>query len=176
MTSNFNTLFAQYMSIVESNEHISEPQQDMPDPDTHSFAHDVVTSLQANGVLEDWIDIEHFITSDSTLNGDESKFSWTGYQGKYVVRIRKINNAFNSTITCDDKPLKAPTNNGNVNLETYARNIADFIAKQEKSAEETHSKEENMFKGEDVIQPTSNQPSALPGAPVAGAPGPQAPQ
>jgi hypothetical protein len=53
--------------------------------------------------------------------------------------------------------------------ETYIESVTDFIVKQEQVAEDEKKNQENQFKGEEAIELTSNQPSALPGAPKPGA-------
>jgi hypothetical protein len=168
MTSNFNKLLNRYLTIHETTEHVAEPISNRAEIDLNFFADELIETLRSKNVfydMEDYIDFSHFKSVKSSPSGDVAVFTWLGYKGKYTVKIKQDSSFFIVAIMCDEKLLDSPKGD-NLPWESYIRNIAEFILQQEKQAEQERSKQDVGLNGEQAIELTSTQPSALPNAPT----------
>lgn len=171
MTKKFNSILRHYLNLFESNEHLVTPMDDRADIDIEYFTEKLVESLRISNVFkssEDYIDFTKFIKVEDTNDGKTTEFTWIGFNGEYTIKSRESEGHFISIILCNDKRLDGPKSSENMAWETYVETITDFIVKQEKVAEDQKKNETEQFKGEEAIELTSNQPSALPGAPKPG--------
>lgn len=171
MTKKFNSTLQYYLNLFESNEHLVTPIDDRADIDVEYFTEKLVEALRIANIfktLEDYTDFDKFIKSEDTNDGKITEFTWVGFGGEYTVKTRTDDDHFITIILCNDKRLDGPKSSENMPWESYIDLVAEFIVKQEKTAEEEHKNEENQFKGENAIELKSTQPSALPGAPAPG--------
>ena len=172
MTKNFNILLEKYTRMFEATDHVAEPQVDRSQIDLEYFTNELIKDMRAHQVfddMEDYINFDRFKKTEHTLSGDVVTFSWLGYKGKYEFNIKQIDDKFIVAITCDDKLLDSPKGD-NVTWDMYYKSVTEYVGEQERTAKEEHNNSDKGLQGEDAIQLTSNQPSALPNAPEVNAP------
>jgi len=171
MTKNFNTALRHYLHIFEANEHLVPPSDERSDMDVSSFTDALIDSMRVAGLFsksESYIDFNKFKKINTSSEGETAELVWIGFKGEYNLKVRQVYDSFVVIVDCDDERLDSPKSSENTPWETYIDDVSDYIAKQEKEAEEEKNNETDKFKGEDAIELTSEQPSALPGAPAPG--------
>lgn len=165
----FNNLLNEYRRILEEdNEHLTQPVEDRADIDAFSFTTLLVKELRSRNIFkksDEYINFDDFIESEQTNEGEKCTIHWFGFGGEYELTVKKVDETFVVSLNCNNDRLDVPSNNSNSNWETYIQDISDYIEKQEADAE---SEKQQPKQTDDfgAIEPTSTQPSALPGAPA----------
>lgn len=164
----FNSLLTKYQNLLEDNEHLTQPVEDRANIDAYTFTDLLVKELRTRNIFkksDEYINFNDFIKTEDTKDGQKCTIHWFGYKGEYEVVVSKVDETFVVSINCNNDRLETPSNNTTSNWESYIQDIADFLDKQEQDAE-AEKQQPKITDDFGAIEPTSTQPSALPGAPA----------